>query len=53
MDELKSCSVPPELLVRAGQEAGGPEGDKLRDLGLICGTYDAMAARTALDPATG
>ena len=50
VDELKSCSVPPELLVRAGQEAGGPEGDKLRDLGLICGTYDAMAARTALDP---
>ncbi len=50
VDELKSCSVPPEALVRAGEEAGGPDGDKLRDLGLICGEYQALTARTALDP---
>ena len=49
-DELKSCRVPPETLVRAGEEAAGPEGDKLRDLGLIFGEYDALTARTALDP---
>ena len=49
-DELKSCCVPPEQLIRAGQETGGPEGDKLRDLGLICGAYDALTAQTALDP---
>lgn len=49
-DELKSCLVPPETLVRAGEEIAGPEGDKLRDLGLIFGEYDALAARTALDP---
>lgn len=49
-DELKSCRVPPETLVRAGEEAPGPEGDKLRDLGLIFGEYDALTAKTALDP---
>ena len=50
VDELKSCCVPPSLLITAGQEVGGPEGDKLRDLGLICGTYDALSAQIALDP---
>ena len=49
-DELKSCRVLPELLVRAGEEAAGPEGDKLRDLGLIFGEYEALTAQTALDP---
>lgn len=49
-DELKSCRVPPETLIRAGEEAPGPEGDKLRDLGLIFGEYDALTAQTALDP---
>ena len=49
-DELKSSLVLPEMLVRAGEEAGGPEGDKLRDLGLIFGEYNALTARTALDP---
>ncbi len=50
VDELKSCCVPPEVLITAGRESGGPEGEKLRDLGLICGTYDAMTAHVALDP---
>ena len=50
MDELKSCCVRPELLIQAGEEAGAGEGDKLRDLGLICTAYEALAARTALDP---
>nr|WP_243149313.1 PD-(D/E)XK nuclease family protein [Colidextribacter sp. OB.20] len=49
-DELKSCCVPSQALIRAGEEASGPEGDKLRDLGLIFGEYDALTARTALDP---
>ena len=49
-DELKSCCVSPQVLLRAGEEAGGPEGDKLRDLGLICGAYDALTAHVALDP---
>ena len=50
VDELKSCQADPADLVRAGEETGGSEGDKLRDLGLICGTYQAMAAQVALDP---
>ncbi len=49
-DELKSCRVSPGTLIQAGEEAPGPEGDKLRDLGLIFGEYDALTARTALDP---
>ncbi len=49
-DELKSCLVPPELLVRAGRETPGPEGDKLQDLGLIFGAYQTLTAQTALDP---
>lgn len=49
-DELKSCCVSPERLTQAGVEIGGTEGQRLRDLGLICGAYDALAAQTALDP---
>lgn len=50
VDELKSCRVSPEQLIRAGEEAEGPSGDKLTDLGLICGVYEALVAQTALDP---
>lgn len=50
VDELKSCLVSPECLIRAGREAAGPEGDKLQDLGLIFGEYEALVAQTALDP---
>ena len=49
-DELKSCCVPPEELSRAGADLERPEGEKLRDLGLIFSTYNAMTAQTALDP---
>ena len=49
-DELKSCCVPPEVLVRAGEDSPGAEGDKLRDLGLILGEYQALTEQTALDP---
>jgi len=50
VDELKSCCVPPERLSAAGEEIGGSEGAKLRDLGLICAAYDALTAQIALDP---
>ena len=50
VDELKSSCVLPETLVEAGQAIGGPEGDKLHDLGLICGAYDALTLDIALDP---
>ena len=50
VDELKSCCVSPERLSEVGQEIGGTDGERLRDLGLICACYDALAARTRLDP---
>ena len=50
VDELKSCCVRPETLVKAGLELGGNEGDKLKDLGIICTAYEALTARTAFDP---
>ena len=49
-DELKSCCVRPEDLTAAAGDLEGPEGDKLRDLGLIFAAYDALTAQIALDP---
>ncbi len=49
-DELKTCRLTPEQLVDAGEVLGGADGSRLRDLGLICGTYDSLTRETALDP---
>ncbi len=45
IDELKSCRILPEALAQAGE---GEE--KLRDLALIYGAYDALTAQVAADP---
>ena len=37
-------------LARVGEEQGGLQGEKLEDLALICGAYDALLAGAALDP---
>ena len=50
VDELKSCCVTPAQLWTAGIESEGEEGDKLRDLSLIYGAYDALTAHRAQDP---
>lgn len=50
MDELKSCCVTGAQLTQIGEETEGLEGEKLRDLGLIFGMYEAMTARGPLDP---
>ena len=50
MDELKSCCVTGARLIQAGEETGGLDGQKLRDLGLIFGAYEAMTARGSMDP---
>lgn len=42
-DELKSSCIPPDALLDT-------EEDRLRDLGLILGAYEALVARQALDP---
>ncbi len=49
-DELKSCCVEPEALMKAGQELGGPDGERLNDLGSLCAAYDNLTARGPLDP---
>ena len=51
MDECKQYCVSPQALAEAGASLPGQEGGKLRDLGLIFGAYDALAARVAADPA--
>ncbi len=47
-DELKSYCVQPGQLVEAAE--GEADGGKLRDLGLILGAYEALAAQRAADP---
>ena len=50
IDELKSCCITPEHLWTVGSETGGGEGEKLSDLSLIYGAYQAMTARQGADP---
>ncbi len=50
VDEVKGACISPEKLMEAGRDNPGPEGDKLFDLGLIFGEYQALTARSALDP---
>ena len=50
VDECRSYRVEPESLIAAGEELGGRQGDKLRDLGLIYAAYQAMEAQGAADP---
>ena len=50
VDECKRYCVTSAQLLDAAEEIAGLEGEKLRDLGLIFGAYDALAARVAADP---
>ena len=50
VDELKSCCIQPKALWQAGEETGGGEGDKLRDIALIFGAYEALTQRQGADP---
>lgn len=45
VDECKSYRVTPEALMETGDELGNQQGEKLKELGLIYGAYDAMTAR--------
>jgi len=49
-DELAAYGIAPEELMRSGEEEGGADGDKLYDLGLLCGSYAALTASGTLDP---
>ena len=50
VDECRSYRVEPEALLSAGEELGGRQGDKLRDLGLIYAAYRALEAEGHADP---
>ncbi len=50
VDECKRYQVTSAQLLDASDGIGGLEGEKLRDLGLIFGAYDALTARIAADP---
>lgn len=50
VDECRSYQVAPETLIRAGEELGGQQGDKWRDIGLIYAAYEGLAAASAADP---
>ncbi|MBU5434587.1 PD-(D/E)XK nuclease family protein [Pseudoflavonifractor sp. MSJ-37] len=50
VDELKSGRISSKALWDAGEETGGGEGDKLRDIALIFGAYEALTARQGADP---
>jgi len=49
-DELKSCRISPEELAEEAAEEGAL-GDKLHDLSLICGAYNALMESGLRDPA--
>ncbi len=49
-DELKSYCVTPEQILSAGQGEDSPDGQRLRDLGLILGAYDALVEQRSPDP---
>ena len=50
VDECRASQVPPQRLIQAGEENGGQQGDKWRDIGLIYAAYEALAAQSAADP---
>ena len=49
-DELKSYCIPPEQLISTGAAADSPDGQRLRELGLLLACYDGLTARQASDP---
>lgn len=50
VDECRSYRIRPADLIDAGEELGGQQGDKLRDIGLIYGAYEELTAHAAADP---
>ena len=50
VDECRAYRVEPEALAAAGEELGGRQGDKLKDLGLIYAAYQALEAQGRADP---
>ncbi len=49
-EELAGAKIPPEKLVELGELSEGTVADKLRDLALICSSYDAVLRSRLADP---
>lgn len=50
INELKTACVSPEDIDRCAESRSDGLGEKLRDLSLVYSAYEAVCARTALDP---
>ncbi len=50
MDECRQYSVTPEQLILAGESTEGPQGEKLRDIGVVYGAYEALTSQGKADP---
>lgn len=50
IDELKTYTVGPEMLTKASNATGGMFAEKLKELALILGAYDASISQGSLDP---
>ena len=50
VDECKTGCIPPETLFELAQGRNDALGDKLNDLALVYGAYEAIAAQSGLDP---
>ncbi len=50
VDECRGYRVTPDELIAAGEELGGRQGDKWRDLGLIYAAYQSLESQSAADP---
>ena len=52
IDECRSYGVTPETLTEVGETMDGPQGERLRDIGLVYGLYEAMTLQSRADPST-
>ena len=50
VDECKAAAISPGKLLEASEAIGGETGDKLYDLSLICGAYEAYCQQRGADP---
>lgn len=50
VDECKAAAISPGKLLEAAESIGGETGDKLYDLSLICGAYEAYCEQRGADP---
>ncbi|MCI8652010.1 MAG: ATP-dependent nuclease subunit B [Oscillospiraceae bacterium] len=50
VDECKGAAISPAQLLEVAQSVEGEQGDKLWDISLICGAYDAYCAQRGADP---